>query len=133
MLSVNWLSKQQMRQLQAIGSLLPFNGLSGHTLDLELDAPNSSARSHPAVKAWIIEESGCVRILEAGIVTSTVSENLCRENCTIIGPLADNEWREVDTQDDVNLDDWVRSYKPEMKNFAVCTIPHPFAALYSKK
>lgn len=108
-------------QLEPMGSLLPF-GLSAHTLDLKLDVASASAASHPAVKSWIIEESGCVRISEAGIVTSTVSENLFGESCKIIGPLPEDRWRRIGTRNGINLDDWVRSYKPEMRNFAVCTV-----------
>jgi hypothetical protein len=91
-------------------------------LDLKLDAASASATSYSTVKSWIIEGSGCVRIREAGIVTSTVSENLFGESCKIIGPLPEDRWRRIGTRNSVNLDDWVRPYKPEMRNFAVCTV-----------
>ena len=41
------------------------------------------------------------------------------DNCEIEGPDRD-DWEEIDTTD-MNLNEWLREYVPEMTNYAICT------------
>lgn len=79
-------------QLEELASMLPFGwGAQNLSHDIEF---NSHMIEHDAVKSWVIETSGSVRISEAGIVSS--SEDAFPEekmNCLLAVPSAESGWR----------------------------------------
>jgi hypothetical protein len=109
-------------KLDAVGSLLPMGLGAGATTD------DSNALSHyvehPAVKSWIIEKPGSVRIREAGILSSEVMA-LGGQDWYVDGPSAEKDWNTISPQKRVDLQDWISSYKPMMPNYAVCIFQSP--------
>jgi hypothetical protein len=105
-------------KLDAIGSLLPM-GLGANAT---MNDPNTLSDSveHPAVKSWIIEKSGSVKIREAGILSSEVIARYDKD-WYVEGPSAENDWNTISGQH-VDLQVWISSYKPSMPNHAVCIL-----------
>lgn len=92
------------------GSLLPFA--------FDSTAPflgKGEYVSHPTISRWVVNRDGTVHIPEVALLTILGDD----DNCEIEGPDKD-DWKEIDTAD-VNLNQWLREYVPEMANYAVCT------------
>jgi len=104
-----------------IGSLLPLNR-AAVCLNLELE--HLIRDVSPLTGNWQIEPSGKVRIYDAAIVSSSLSKTVEeKEDCWILGV---REWKSNGR--DVKLNKWLRDFKPEMPNYAVCLLYHETGA-----
>jgi hypothetical protein len=91
--------------------MLPFGpGLPKFFHDMKSD-PNMS--SDNSVNTWIIDPTGCVRIKEAVIVSSSREVAPAdKMSSFIFGPVIDaGNDRIVMPQEDVDLHSWVRAYR----------------------
>ena len=109
----------------AVGSMLPFGlGVEAIRLDSEL---KYHAMEQEAVKTWVTENSGMVRITEAGVIassndTGSIVDWYCQ---FLAAPSAESEWGIVQVKHNANLHDLLRSYKPKMPNYAICLLHSP--------
>jgi hypothetical protein len=113
--------RTKARKFEELGSLLPF-GPGAHAIAFDIES-NPHMVEHPALESWQIEDSGCVRISLAGIVSSSCEDQATTPlRCIIVAPSAENDENVLFTQRDGNLHAWIHSYKPESPNFAVCLL-----------
>lgn len=114
--------RTKRRKFEELGSLLPF-GPGAHTLAFEVDS-NPHMLEHPALKTWTIENTGCVRVKQAGIVSSSLTNEAPsgQLRCILAAPSAEGDENKLIIQQDANLHEWIRSYKPFSPNFAVCLL-----------
>ncbi|KAH0536394.1 hypothetical protein FGG08_006744 [Glutinoglossum americanum] len=112
---------------EALGSLLPF-GPGAHNIAFDTES-NPHMAEHPSLDSWTVEDTGCVRILQAGIVSSSIEGPLVGDiRCILVAPLADNDENRLVVQKNEDLHSWIKRYKPDMPNFAVCLLHSPLAS-----
>ena len=138
--------------LDAVGSLLPI-GFSAGFGD-EHPACVEPRVEHQAVRKWVIEKSGCVRIQEVGVLTPDMiavgeswkidvpeaEENLKKRSTrerldaqtlmdVVLGNIKNPNGNlysdEARRLSNVDLQTWIDSYKPEMPNYLVCIFESP--------
>jgi hypothetical protein len=85
---------------------------------------------HPAVKTWTIENTGCIRVEQAGIVSSSMTKETQsgQFRCMLCHALGWRGRKQSDHSKDADLHDWVRSYKPYSPNIAVCLLHSSLAS-----
>jgi len=108
---------------KAIGSLLPF-GEERDSSTFECD--NFSVFNlveHPSVRHWMIEDTGSVRIVSAGIVSFSLLEQSTPIIVTIHGAspglVAGDPWKGWELQKDIDLHEYLKSFG-SAKVYAVC-------------
>lgn len=106
---------------RAPGTMLPFGtGPFAKGQSLSVGLPGTA---HPSVKTWTIQEDLSVDICQAGIISYTgqVHSAETRNFAFMIAPFPETRLSlEVEYRAGVDLDDWVESYYPQTRNFAVC-------------
>ncbi|KAF8847487.1 hypothetical protein BDZ45DRAFT_811551 [Acephala macrosclerotiorum] len=108
------------RKFEELGSLLPF-GPGAHAITFDIES-NPHMTEHPALESWQVEESGCVRISQAGIVSSSCENQATTPlHCIIIAPSPENDENLLVIHEG-DLHAWVHSYKSDSPNFAVCLL-----------
>jgi Heterokaryon incompatibility protein (HET) len=115
-------------KFEELGSLLPF-GPGAHTVAWEVES-NPHMLEHPALKTWTIENSGCVHIKKAGVISSSLTNGARggQLRCILAAPSAEGDENKLTVQQDADLHEWIRSYKPYSPNFAVCLLHSSLAS-----
>ncbi|KAL2813489.1 hypothetical protein BDW59DRAFT_178227 [Aspergillus cavernicola] len=106
---------------QGPGTMLPFGtGPFAKGQSLSSGLPGTA---HPSVKTWTIQADLSVDIRQAGIISYTGQVHSAENPILafMIAPFPETRLSlEVEFRNDVDLDDWVESYYPQTRNFAVC-------------
>jgi hypothetical protein len=109
---------------EAVGSLLPLSNVA-------LTLPSNyflcfDETENCALKSWSIEISGAVRIPEAAIVARSFDPApFGTMKCSILAPSLSSD--RITTAHNVNLHDWIHTYRPQLPNYAVlCTQQSPY-------
>ncbi|KAG2411668.1 hypothetical protein HFD88_009224 [Aspergillus terreus] len=108
-----------------LGTLLPFSPLPiGRSRSI---ADGLFALEHPSVQTWTLQPDHSVHISQASIISYTGQRRLKNPDCKrgiLVDMRAPGLNQRVSlrgrTSIDVDLDDWVDSYLPPTRNFAVC-------------
>ena len=118
--------RTKKRKFEALGSMLPI-GPGAQAITFETESTGYMAQ-HPALDSWTIESTGCVRIRQAGIVSSSFSSSSTRISpkktgplrCLLIAPSAGNDENRLVMQGNTDLHQWIQEYKPWSPNVAIC-------------
>ena len=106
--------------LESIGSLLPF-GEERDSSQFDYDVfAIFNIVDHPSICCWTIEDSGSVRITEAGIVSSSLLEQSAPMLVTIHGASQKDNWKGWELQKDMDINKYLKSYDLSGPNYAVC-------------
>lgn len=109
---INGESVERM-QNECIGSLLPF----GSHVNLVMPGDIGHLIEHDSLKTWTIDVRGRVKMSQVGLLGPDV------ESCWVFnGPNPDDDWQHISLQYDVNLREYLDSYKPWMPNYAVTLV-----------
>src|SRR5947207_6882199 len=110
---------QANQSMEAIGSLLPF-GEERDSSSFEYDVfAIFNLVDHTSVCRWTIEDSGSVRITEAGIVSPSLLDPSTPILATIHGASQKDNWRGWELQKDVDINKYLKSYNLSGPNYAV--------------
>lgn len=119
MLVLSLSDKQPSRNV--VASMAPFTfSLLSRSPSL---AEGYTGRDHPAVSTWQIQPDRSVEIREAGILSYTGQRRTGARSlsCTLVGPSAKAQVPLlVQKQMNIDLDQWIDSFMPSTRNFAVC-------------
>jgi hypothetical protein len=116
---------------KAIGSLLPF-GEERDSSTFEYDNfAIYNLIEQPSVRHWTIENSGSVRIPIAGIISTSYVEHSTPLRVTIHGAspaVTGDIWRGWALQEDVDIQQYLKSYGSWGRTYAVCIQQCPQAS-----
>jgi len=104
-----------------IGSLLP---IDRDSVCLNWELAHLVYDVSPLTRNWEIELSGKVRIYDAAILSSSLSKTSEeKKDCVIWGM---REWKSHGCN--IKLNEWLRNFKPETPNYAICLLYHAVGA-----